>query len=544
MSESTVHSTKKSFISSVAWLAASAVAVKIIGAFYKLPLVRMIGIGGMAYFLAAYHIYTLLFTVSSAGLPVAVSILVSKRRAADDANGAECVYFSALRLFLTVGAVLCALTWICADAVALSIKIPGAADSLRAIAPALIFVSAGGAVKGYFQGLGDMRPTAVSQVIESAGKLALGLGFTALAQRAGLPSERVAACAIFGITVGSALSMIYLFAVKGRSSAARVPKKSRGVMREILKISAPITLGAVVISLSGVIDTALISSRLQSAGFSAEAANGMYSSYGNMAIPLFGIVPSFISPVAVAMAPLIVEAASRGDREREREILFSAFRLCALIAIPAAMGLGIFGRPILAWLFPSQLDSVAVAAPLLSVLSPAILFSCLITVTNSTLQAYGHERKPIVAMIFGMAVKLTVEFLLLGLPQINIFAAPISTLLCDLTIVMINLGFTEKYSCGISGLIPSLGRPLAAAALSSAVSLGIAYALRGHGFAGVLIAMIADVPIYLILTARSGAFDENELFLLPGGEKIIKIMNKFKLRKNNEQRREDRGPQG
>ena len=115
-----------------------------------------------------------------------------------------------------------------------------------------------------------MRPTAVSQVIESAGKLALGLGFTALAQRAGLPSERVAACAIFGITVGSALSMIYLFAVKGRKAATRVPKKGRGVMREILKISAPITLGAVVISLSGVIDTALISSRLQSAGFSAE----------------------------------------------------------------------------------------------------------------------------------------------------------------------------------------------------------------------------------------------------------------------------------
>ena len=545
MSESTVHSTKKSFASSVAWLAASAAAVKIIGAFYKLPLVRMIGVGGMAYFLAAYHIYTLLFTVSSAGLPVAVSILVSKRRATGDADGARCVYFSALRLFLAVGAVLCALTWICADAVALSIKIPGAAESLRAIAPALIFASAGGAVKGYFQGLGNMRPTAVSQVIESAGKLALGLGFTSLAQRAGLPSEKVAACAIFGITVGSALSMIYLFTQKGRKKATRVPKKDRGVLREILKISTPITLGAVVVSLSGVIDTVLISSRLQNAGFSAEAANLMYSSYGNMAIPLFGIVPSFISPVAVAMAPLIVEAASRGDREREREILFSALRLCAVIAIPAAMGLGIFGRPILAWLFPGQLDYVDMASPLLAVLSPAILFSCLITVTNSALQSYGQARKPIVAMIFGVAIKLTVEYILLGVPQINIFAAPISTLLCDMTVVMINLGFVEKYSCGISGLIPSLGRPLAAAALSSAVSLGIAYALRDRGFAGSLIAMLADVPIYLILTVRSGTFDENELSVLPGGEKIIKIMKKIRLLRNdNEQGREDRGSQG
>ena len=145
---------KNGFLSGVFILTASAAAVKLIGVFYKIPLVSLVGIEGMAYFLAAYNIYTLLFTVSNAGLPVAVSLLVSKSLARGDKEGAERIFYVAFRLFFTVGAWFCAATYFFADFVAASIKMPEAAISVRAIAPALLFTSLSGAFRGYFHGSG------------------------------------------------------------------------------------------------------------------------------------------------------------------------------------------------------------------------------------------------------------------------------------------------------------------------------------------------------------------------------------------------------
>ena len=141
ISDKAAHSAKKSFFSGVALLTASAFAVKLIGLFYKIPLVNLIGIEGMAYFLAAYHVYTLLFVISTAGLPVSVSIIVSKRRALGDLSGAEAVFSCSLRVFSVLGVLCTAAMYFGADAVARSIRIPEAAMSLRAIAPALLFTA-------------------------------------------------------------------------------------------------------------------------------------------------------------------------------------------------------------------------------------------------------------------------------------------------------------------------------------------------------------------------------------------------------------------
>ncbi len=533
------------FLSSVACLTAAAVAVKLIGVFYKIPLVSMIGIEGMAYFLAAYHIYTLLFMISTAGLPVAVSILVSRRLAQNDGRGAESVFSAAFKLFCVIGVLGSAFMYIFADAVAASIKIPEAALSLRAIAPALLFVCLSSAVRGYFQGRGTMYPTAISQVIESAGKLALGLLFCSIGQRLGCAPHELSAYAIAGISAGSLLSAIYLFFLKLRhkNSDGRA-RRERKIFIELLRIAAPITLGAAVISLTGVIDTALVSSRLQAAGFSAAEANSMYSSYGNLAIPLFNLVPSFISPIAVTVAPMLASAAECGDRERERAILMSALRLTALIAIPAALGLALFSEPILLMLYPSQKNAVGLAAPMLTVLAPAIFSSCLITVTNAVLQSYGRERLPIVSMLLGVGVKTAVEYFLLASPSVGIFAAPISTLSCDLTIVSLNLYFAERHSCGVGGLISASWRPLIAALIPSAAALAAYPFLLSHAVNAkpALFAVIAlDAALYLVFAAWNGALREDDLIFLPKGEKIIKFMKKIRLLRNdNEQGRKNK----
>lgn len=531
ISENDAHSAKKSFFSGVALLTASALAVKLIGLFYKIPLVNLIGIEGMAYFLAAYHVYTLLFVISTAGLPVAVSIIVSKRRAVGDLSGAEAVFFCSLKVFAVLGVLCTAAMWLGAEAITGAIRIPEAAASLRAIAPALFFVAVGSAVKGYFQGIGLMYPTGISQVLESAGKLGFGLLLAKYAMDKGEHFYVCAAYAIAGITLGSALSCAYLLFLKFKKRAEKPSKYKKGIIAELLKKAAPITLGAAVISLCGAVDTALISSRLQVAGFDPTIANSMYSSYGNLAIPLYNIVPSFIAPIAVAIAPMLARAHQMGARERERSLINSAMKLCALISVPASFGLSVFAEPILSLIYPSQSVGINTAAPLLSVLAPAVFFSCMITVTNSVLQAYGKERKPIVSMLVGTVLKITLEYILLGMPQINIYAAPISTLACNFTIVFLNIGYTEKYSGG-TGFAKKLTRPMLAAATATAISSALYFLFRGAGAGNSIAALTAialDVLFYIIVATLNGSFEEDDLALLPRGDKIIKVMKKIKM---------------
>lgn len=543
MIKSATENAKKSFLSGVAFLFISAISVKLIGLFYKIPLIRLVGIEGMAYFLAAYHVYVLLFTVSNAGLPIAVSILVSRRCASNDEAGAETLFFTALKLFSIIGAVCGFAMYFLSDTVAASIKMPEAALSVRAIAPSLFFVSVASAVRGYFQGKGDMVPTAVSQVIESIGKLVLGLVFAGAALYAKLPLPVISAAAIGGISAGSALSAIYLFAVKAKKTGAIVGKcrKEQGNLFRLLRIAAPITISSAVISLTGVVDTALVSSRLQAAGIDSSVANSMYSSYGNLAIPLFSLVPSLISPIAVAVTPMLARAREQREREKEKSLISSALRITALISVPASFGLALFGEQILFLLYPSQTIAVAVAAPLLSVLAPSVLFSCLLTVLNSVLQAYGLEKRLLFSIGAGMILKIAVEYISLSNPKINIFGAPMSTLFCNLLVVCINLYMLMR-------VLPELKvtfalKPLSAALPATAAALLTFYLLLNRGAdqkLALFAAIFADVAFYGAVSIFNGSIAEEDLGLLPGGEKIIKIMKKLRLLRNeNEQRRKN-----
>lgn len=518
-------------------LTVSTAAVKLIGLFYKIPLIKLVGIGGMAYFLAAYHIYTLLFMLSTSGLPVAVSILVARSRAEGKNGDAERIYRISLILFSLIGALCSALLIVLSDIAAAAVGIPESSHCIRAVAPSLLFAASGSAVRGYFQGRQDMRPTAISQLIESGGKLILGLAFTKAALGASLPTELVAAFSIAGLTAGSLGSTIYLFIRKAVvvrkettiSQASLADMPAGKIMGEIASISAPITLGAAVMSITSLIDTALTARRLQAAGFAPSAANMLYSSYGNLSIPMFNLIPAFIAPVALSMTPLLTEAAQKHDRERERELFCGALRICAIVAIPASLGLAVFGREILTLIFGTEAAATDIAAPLLTVLSPAIFFSCLITVTNAALQAYGKAQKPIISMAVGAAVKIGAEYILVGMPSVNIFGAPISTILCDLTIVLINLYFIGRYTCsmGENGLFGVFARPLFVSGISAVATVvfaGIIWCRFGASRYSVIPVIIFNVAFYAFFVLFTGTVSDDDIKLLPHGEKIAKIL--------------------
>jgi len=522
---------------------------KVIGLFYKIPLLHIVGVEGMAYFLSAYHVYSLLFVFSAAGLPSALALLVS-RRVAMEGTGAVLRLFSvSLGVFLLIASAGTAALFFFASDIAAGLSMPESALSLMAIAPALLLSVFTGAVRGVFQGHHDMLPTAVSEVIEAVGKLLFGITLAKLASARGATLQGIAAAAVFGITLGVLLAALYLsvclFAARktlfSRPTGALPPRHT--VLGEIFRVALPVTLSASVMSLVSMVDTVLISSRLQAAGFAPSVANAMYSSYGNLAVPLYNLVPALLAPITLSLTPTLTAAFAAGDREGARISFAGAFRLTALVALPAALGLSVFADPILTLLYGGQEAAIRVATPLLFVLAPALLPAVLIALTGAALQAANKAAVPVWSMLLGAAVKLLVEVVLLSLPEVGILGAPISTLVCNLTVLAINVAVLSRTVRLRALPLGALLRPFLAAALA-VLAGGVVYSGMLHVFPRsfwqmpLVLGLVA--VLYACLAFLFGAVRKEDIEELPGGQPLCRVLLKFNLLKevkNSEQRR-------
>lgn len=437
---------KKSFLSGVSVLTLSALVVKVIGLCYRIPLLSRLGTEGMGYFNTAYELYALLCVISTAGLPVAMSVLISSAEAEGKIHRIGKIYRTSLWLFVAVGAVGSLGLFALADPLAGVLKNPAAAESIRFISPTVFFICLSSAFRGYFQGRRNMTPTAVSQVIEALGKLLLGLLFASVARSRGADLPETAAYAAMGLTVGTAVSVIYLWAHK-RLTDARYPLKHMpqvregGILRRLLTTAIPVTISAGVIGVTKCIDLALILRRLQDGGMDAATANAMYGCYSTLAVPVFNILPSLTTSVALSAVPALSAALGKGVEGHAdvRRISRSAMRLTLLVAIPASLGLAVFSRDILSLLFVGQPEAVAMASPWLSCLALSVPASCLITVTGAMLQACGHAERTVISMIVGATAKIVMAYVLLGRTDVGMMGAPISSLVCDAIIVFVNL---------------------------------------------------------------------------------------------------------
>lgn len=527
---------------------------KIVGLFYKIPLLHIVGVAGMAYFLSAYHVYSLLFVLSASGLPTALSLLVS-RAIATGRGRVSRIFGLAVLVFLLLGGVGTLLLFLFAVPIAARLSMSGAAPAIAAIAPALFLSAFVGAVRGLFQGAGDMLPTAISEVLEALGKLVFGILLALRAAKGGAPVPLVAAAAIFGITLGVALSALFLlcllfcrarriFACQGteRDSVGRV-------LRTLFSVALPITVSASVMSFVSLADTVLISGRLQAIGFAPHLANAMYSSYGNLAVPLYNLVPALLAPVTLSLTPVLSAAFARGEGEGVRTAFASAFRLCALLALPASLGLSVFAYPILSLLYVGQSEAISVATPLLMLLAPAVLLAVLIALTSAALQAAGRTGVPVLSMLVGAFVKLTSEALLLSLPQVNIFGAPISTLLCNAAVLLVNTAVLYRLIPRGTVTVKNLLSSLAASLLAVGAGACLYYYLSQFSMSPLLQmlpVLFLVAMLYLLAALLFSAVTAEDIAALPFGDRICLILLKCHLLKEvkNEQRRKNQASFG
>lgn len=535
-----IEKKKGSFFSGVAVLTLSTLIVKLIGVLYKIPLFKYLGEEGMGYFNSAYEIYAFFYMIATAGLPVAISILVSENLEKGKIANVKKVYSVSLILFLILGLSGTAFLYFGADWLGNLIENSGAVLCIAAIAPMALFTCVSSAVRGFFQGYQNMVPTAVSQIIEAAGKLGLGLVLAVFAIKEGYALPYVAAFATRGVAIGVGLSMLYLllakFFGKERKRAitptAELPEKSETILAKLVKIAVPITISSTVISLTRLIDLFMILRRLQEIGYTEEAANAIYGSYSTLAVSMFNLPSAFVTPIALALVPVLTAALSSSDRYKEKNTLNASLRLCALITLPASLGLSLFSDPILSLVFHGETSAIRTAAPLLSVLALSVFFSCLMTVTNAILQAYGKEQKPILSMAIGAGVKTVVAYVLIGLPAVHIYGAPISTFVCVLTVSVINMGYIKKCTGSLESIATLFTRPLMAAAVSVGAGGGIYFLLRrwrGESSGLTLLTIAVTAVLYGLSALKIHAVGEADLLLLPQGEKLCKLLRKIRL---------------
>jgi len=525
------------FSSGTVALAVSGLLVKFLGMVYKIPLTNLLGDEGMGYFNAAYTVYTLFFVLSTSGLPVALSLLVSESVAKGDERGTGKLYKSAARLFLIVGFFGMLLMALPARRFALLLGTPSAAAGILAVSPTLLFMTYAGALRGYFQGRRRMVPIALSQILEAGGKFLFGLLFASWALSYYSRSV-VAAYAIFGLTLASFFATLSLYLCKRHfdtdeghlalccGAISSFERKEN--LRKIAKLAFPITISASVMTLASSLDLFLVMRTLRKIGYSVAQANAAFGNYTALAVPLFNMPTVLILPIAYSVAPFVKGALTRQDAFGAQKATARALSLAALLSLPASLGLSLLAKPILSLLF-SNADSVAMATPLLSVLALSVFPLALLTVTNSLLQAYGKLWFPIFAIGAGIVTKCAVSYF--GMLRFGMIATPVGTFLCYTVVASLNLGYLALSCRGIS-LGKLLIKPFLAS-LPMAVGSLFSYRVLSHCLPyqalATLLAILAGVIVFVITASLLKAVTLEDALSLGLSENLARRLQKLHI---------------
>lgn len=537
---------RNTFFGAAAILAVSSILVKVIGAIYRIPLGNILSKEVMGDYNSAYNIYNFFLTISTAGLPVALSKTISEASALGRRNQVQKVFRVAFFTFLTLGLI----SFFCMTVLALPmanivLSNPKAVYCVLALAPSVLCVCVMSAFRGYFQGHLNMLPTAISQVIEALFKLIVGLILALTIVNVMVKPELGSVGAIIGVSTGSAVALGYILFVffrhrrrEDRVAATDRADSTRRIFISLMWLAIPITLGSGANSLVTLIDGKVVMSQLQNVfrtveGLATEpalnAARDLYGIY-SMAMPIYNLPFTMMVPLTASIIPAVSACITRRDRLGAQRISESALRIGLLLALPMGFGLFALGGPIMGLLYPKLTPvDLAIAGPLLSILGLASIFVAIQLLCNSILQANGMVNLPILAVLIGGVVKIIVNFILVGNPDIRINGAPVGTLCCFLVIDLLEIFIIRRTIPSPPRFLRATLKPFIASAVMGAAAWATYGLLTGVLHLGNAISTIGGIGvggvIYLILVLALRVISKEDLELMPKGDKIAKILH-------------------
>ena len=539
---------KQNFLQGAALLAIATAIVKIIGAFYKLPLNIAIGSEGYGYFTTAYDIYAVLLLVSTAGLPVAVSRMISRASTLEQYTRMRKVFRSALMIFTILGTVSSVLMIGGAKQLAVLMNQPDAWITIACLGPCGITMGLISAIRGYFNGQSNMLPSSVSQVIEALIKLGLGLVLAFFLIKTTGNVAFAAGGAIIGVTVGNAMALVYLL-IKFRKSYRALPVTpepagtTKETVRELLAIAIPITIGSAGLQLMAVIETGLYMDRLvylietnrymghmvQGAVTAQKAATTLKGLY-NLAQTIFNMPCAFIVPITVSIIPAITSYLTLGDHENVRKTEESASRITGLLSLPCAVGLTVLARPIMALLGGYEGEQLELSAQFMTILGISVFFQSTIQFLHAILQSHGFVNIPVVHMISSAVVRMILVYTMVGNPKLGLLGAPIGASIGYLLILVLDLWAIRRKIPQKPQILKNVLRPGIPALVMGVVVFFCYRILVGIlGIDGSRV-LLAGIPIavggvvYLVCVVLFKSITRDDCLLLPKGEKIAKLL--------------------
>lgn len=555
---------------------ASMIIVKLIGAVFKIPIGNILTQVGMAYFNTSYQLFTTVYALTVTGFSSSVARLVASKAAKGQYRDCRKVLRLSNFIFISLG-IFGAVFMVAASAEFSGlVKMPNAQYTIVAMAPAILFSCMMASYRGYYEGLRNMTPTAVSQIVEVVVKLIAGLllsyGTIEYAKQQFLDSGCVfgmsvssledavsaslpyaSAAAMIGISISTAAGFLYIFIkskfehcgfTKAELSASPKPAPAKDIVFTLLKTALPITLSAVALNLTNLIDVITISNRLEAAyeespayfntlyrhylGKGQTMHELIYGSY-TFALPFFSIVSAFTSLFGKSALPNVTTAWVKRDSVLLRRNVESVLRMTALVAFPAGIGLSVLSEQIIALVHGDVPGAVLMVSPSLRILGIAAIFLAFTTPVYSILQGIGKFSLPLIFVVIGGMIKIAMNYQLIGNPEINVQGAAWGSLICYAAVVLLSLIWLKR----TSGLPLSYFRIFMPVLLAALFSGAAAWAVVqcGTGAVYTILAVAAAVLVYLACIILFRALPRHEVELLPKGDKIASVLCRLRLLK-------------
>lgn len=495
---------KKNFLRGALVLSIAGAISKLLGAIYRIPLARLLGGEGMGLYQMAYPIYTTILALATAGVPVAISVLVSRKETEGYSGDSRKIFRVSLLILFVFGIILTLLVMQSAHFIANNILgEPRAYYPIMAVAPAIFFAGLMSVFRGYFQGYQTMVPTAVSQVVEQLFRVTAVLILAFLLFPRGL--EYSAAGATFGAVVGGIVGLIvlsiYYLSFRSKNKAQGQVLQYSGdssakLAREMITLAIPVSFGAVVLPLVQMLDAVIVPGRLMAISYTTSQATALYGQLAGMAAVLIGLPTIFTISIATSLVPAVSEALAMKEGKLLNSRINNAFRAGMLISFPCAAGLYILAFPICDLLY---------ATPEAGLPLEPLAFSCIVLaafqLSSAGLQGIGHPQIAMRNLIITGIIKVFLNYTLTSVPSLNIQGAAIGTVTAFLVGSLLNMIYLYK----LTGVVYEGRRMVKIVLVTIVMTLGVKFIYQGlvgadiHSHISTLLAITAGMGIYGIL---------------------------------------------
>ncbi|WP_291236329.1 putative polysaccharide biosynthesis protein [Frisingicoccus sp.] len=520
-------------------LALASIIVRLIGIVYRIPLTNIVGNEGMGYYGFAFEVYQILVILSTSAIPVAVSKLTAARVAKREYKNAQRIFRCSIIFAAVLSGTLALITFVGARQISSFMfgGITEVAPALRVLAPTVFVCAVMGVFRGYTQGLGNMAPTGLSQVVEQIFNAIVSVAAAAILISRG--AAYGAAGGTMGTFMGAVSSLVFLYFVysanrKGLNQRMKKdPTKKLMEDKEIYRLIGltviPLILTSTIYQISSLLDSALFSNILKAIGYQSSFISSLYGIYSSKYQLLINLPLGITSALSVAMMPGIAGAIALNRKDQVREQMDMVIRMTMLIAIPCAVGVAVMGGPIMQMLFN---DSTTLPGRMLIVGAVTIIFYALSTLTSTILQASNHMRVPVINAAISLGVHIVFTVVLLAFANLHIFALIYGNIVFSFCMCVLNLRSLSKLIDYRLDIQKMCGATFVASVIMGVVTFlvykGCIYVIHSN-ILSTLIAIIIAVVVYALFMVLTRGVTEDELYMFPKGETLVRILYRMHL---------------